>query len=95
MILTKVKNYLLFFYCSLSFAQTQEPCATDKEQKALFENDSMAYKAYLESERILLEKTLEKQRLLQLQKAKDKLNIKKRYKKIKKKKKRQVNKKNQ
>ena len=50
--------FLFFFNCIVSFAQ--EPCATDKHQKVLFENDSIAYQNYLASEKLLLEKMLEK-----------------------------------
>jgi len=74
--------FLFFFNCYISFAQ--EPCATDKHQKVLFENDSIAYQNYLASEKLLLEKMLEKKAVDERLLKKNDLKKSKKSKRIKK-----------
>ena len=78
---TKFKTLIVLLLALNSKVYSQAPCATTEQQEILFANDSMAKKAYLESERILLERTLEKQRLEKIKQKKQKPFVRKKRKK--------------
>jgi phosphomevalonate kinase len=75
---------ILVFNFQLSFSQ--EPCATDKKQKELFDKDPEAKRAYLEAEKQLLEANLLKQNQLEQEKQQQvkskKRKVKRRIKKM-------------
>ncbi len=80
---TKFKILTALLLALTAKMYSQAPCATTEQQEILFANDSMAKKAYLESERILLEKTLEKQQLEKIKQKKQKPFVRKKRKKKK------------